>query len=771
MALNNLLSRRQTILLPDGSVNRGGSIDIFEPNTAVRITTYKDSALSEPNTNPVILDAAGKASIWFAVDADMDFRNPSGDIYVSEQSVNPDTLGTGSASGLVPNGSFEIDTDANDEPDGWTRTDETGSTNFLDTSLSTDGLQSMRFESTGSGGGNIVTDDFFTVNDIDDLSVNFDIVSSVANVRNIVRVEWFDVSQVPISNTDVYDNSATNPVVFTSQQTTATPPAGARFAKLRMIGCDPSIATVGSTNYDRVNVFYPLVVSNTFANLLITDAIQVDLADTGNPLNIGDPDPASNPHLALSFNSMQAKGDATSGAGLRLNPFGSAVSINGDVASTEQGLLDIGAATGIDARLRFLENAVVQAQMFHDATASILKVRLNNASDTFRIEEGNGVNIAFESTPDGVQGYFPSTAGTRPNDVQIARLTNGFLVGDLDATIRGLMLTAAGMNTTNEYTPGLLFGSTDAELTTNNPKTLAGIFGRATEAYGADTDGGMALDFFGLSNNPGVTPALERMGTWTPAELRSFGNIVAEATQIDVDNSGASTLAFLLARNSAGGIRIDAIATTGNARIVQTDDAGTLEDIWFQLTRNGGVGIYANNDEMARSVTGGDSFQIRTETSPLTFRKVQQAAGASIRKTGNTNLPDATWTAVSWDIAQWEEPNGWHDGISTELDIIEGVQYVEVSCAMVFEDGGGLGAQRAVRVTLNGTPVTASVVTETRVAGNFNATLSTMVVMPPKVFLVSAGDEVRIEAFQDSGGAQNAQAGSWVTIKAVDHPG
>ena len=68
----------------------------------------------------------------------------------------------------------------------------------------------------------------------------------------------------------------------------------------------------------------------------------------------------------------------------------------------------------------------------------------------------------------------------------------------------GWWLTAGGMNTAAKYTPAIKFGSTDPALTTDNPKYLAGIVGRSTETYSADTDGGMALDFLTFPNSSGV---------------------------------------------------------------------------------------------------------------------------------------------------------------------------------------------------------------------------------------------------------------------------
>jgi hypothetical protein len=65
----------------------------------------------------------------------------------------------------------------------------------------------------------------------------------------------------------------------------------------------------------------------------------------------------------------------------------------------------------------------------------------------------------------------------------------------------GWWLTAGGMNTTSKYTPALKFGSTDEHLTTDNPKWLAGIIGRATQTYSSDTTGAMAMDF--MTNSGG----------------------------------------------------------------------------------------------------------------------------------------------------------------------------------------------------------------------------------------------------------------------------
>jgi hypothetical protein len=284
MPLTQILGRRDQVEDNAGRVLAGGLVDIFEPNTLTRVTTYKDSALSVPNSNPVVLSGAGRASIWVARNVDMRINTKDNVLVDEELSVNPDDLTGTSNSGLVPNGSFEEDTDADDVPDGWTNdVNDPGSVNAIDTTESTDGGQSWRTQSTGSGGGELITTEFFPVNDADNLQVTFDLRSTVAAVRNIVRVEWFDVSQVSISNSDIYDSTA-NPAVFTSQNLSAVPPAGARFAKLRIIGGTTGGTLAGITYWDNFNVFYPLAVVGVFDNISISGN---DIISTNTNGNIG----------------------------------------------------------------------------------------------------------------------------------------------------------------------------------------------------------------------------------------------------------------------------------------------------------------------------------------------------------------------------------------------------------------------------------------------------------------------------------------------------
>lgn len=48
----------------NGAPLAGGSVYFYVVGTTTPKTTYQDQALSTPNTNPVVLDAAGRATIW-----------------------------------------------------------------------------------------------------------------------------------------------------------------------------------------------------------------------------------------------------------------------------------------------------------------------------------------------------------------------------------------------------------------------------------------------------------------------------------------------------------------------------------------------------------------------------------------------------------------------------------------------------------------------------------------------------------------------------------
>lgn len=436
MALNNIIAPRQSVVNSQGQPVAGGFVYLYEPGTTTFITSYFSADLVTPHQNPVRLSGSGRADIWVTLNCDMVILDRNGNTVLTQDGVNPDSLG-GDTTSLVPNGSFEIVTTP-PVPDSWTAVDDAGSTNAVDNTQSTDGANSYRFTSAGAGGGSLTTTDFFPVNDVDQLRVNFDMFSDVAAVRNIVRVEWYDVTFVPISDSDVYDSTA-NPLTWTEFQLTATPPALARFAKIKLIGIDPSVLLAGNTYFDRIAVFYPTVVSGIFDNITIqnneiistnlngeinllpngagpvqiTSSGVVDLVDIQNSLNIGNiAGPALNPHLAFDAATIQAKTDATTAAlVLSLQPLGGIVTLGAAAltraATAPAGIFGLLSDTNTDAESRLLvmthQDGTARAQIGH-AGDDILQFR-NLINGGFLQIIGNtpgGVpNTMIECDPDG----------------------------------------------------------------------------------------------------------------------------------------------------------------------------------------------------------------------------------------------------------------------------------------------------------------------------------------------------------------------------------
>ncbi|MEL0099165.1 MAG: tail fiber domain-containing protein, partial [Opitutae bacterium] len=111
-------------------------------------------------------------------------------------------------------------------------------------------------------------------------------------------------------------------------------------------------------------------------------------------------------------------------------------------------------------------------------------------------QTGGSLTEHVSITPDGKVGIgttVPSDSLTVDDGIIHARSSQSGTTGL--GTDKGIALTAYGMNTSSKYTPGVLFGSRDPQFTTTNPKYNAGIYGVATETYGADTDTGMDLEF------------------------------------------------------------------------------------------------------------------------------------------------------------------------------------------------------------------------------------------------------------------------------------
>ncbi|MCK5602316.1 hypothetical protein KAR91_10615 [Candidatus Pacearchaeota archaeon] len=163
----------------------------------------------------------------------------------------------------------------------------------------------------------------------------------------------------------------------------------------------------------------------------------------------------------------------------------------------------------------------------------------------------------------------------------------------------GVLLTSNTMGTTSKYTPGFMFGSTDANFTTNNPKFLAGIVGYSTEDYAANTDGGMGLEFLVSPDAPGATPV--------PGVALQISN----EGLVNLYTTSTATEAALLTFNAGDGRTMTILQpdnaddedpftfTTNNSFQFRVDSKDALK-----INASGNVGINKTNPAVALDVSG-----------------------------------------------------------------------------------------------------------------------------------------------------------------------
>ncbi len=586
MAIANLIPERQAILADTGLPLAGGLVYAYAPGTTSPIITYADSGLTVQNPHPVVLNGAGRAQVWASQDCDLDIRDQNNVQVLFEQNVNPDELDTSESGGLVPNGSFETDADSNDVPDGWTETADVGSNNGLDTSQSTDGAQSFRFTSAGTGGGQLESTNFFPVNDAENLRVNVDLRSTIATVRNIIRVRWFDSSQVFISNSDAYDSTA-NPLTFTSQQLSVAPPTGARFAKLVLIGCDSSVAVAGSTYFDRVQVFYPAVVSGTFDNLLLSGNT-ISSTNTNGDINLTPNGTGSTVATNLA---------ALNGASLGVSGVES-VQVHADgITITEAGLAPFLAfqATSGASRQGFLQSSAARIELRQESHGGDIRLSAEDVGGTLR-------TLIDGDPDDSVDLHYAGIlrALTRSNGLEIRssandNVTPNILVwSQLGGTVQGL----AGVQG-------------DSFIEIENQIHGAGIRLSAEDAGGSpqtlvtgDPDGAASMAYAGTlrltTNSAGV------------AIIRSDGNTDTEGRQLQLTHQDGTDRA-LFGFDGDGQLRIRNLIH-GNPVLVQAEDAGGTVQQLLNADPDGAASLYYAGAQKVETIT--DGVIIRGNGSP-----------------------------------------------------------------------------------------------------------------------------------------------------------
>ena len=163
-------------------------------------------------------------------------------------------LGTLSGN-VLPNGSFETDSDSDDVPDSWTENLYPGGSGAIYTTSPAHGASSFSFVHPGGAGngGGYLDSDYVEVSALITYFIRFITWATAAGMKNQVYVLYYDKVKSYISGTAVY-SSTTNPTSAAVYFYQFTPPATARFIKVRVIGGYTDTAVAGTAYFDDVAV-------------------------------------------------------------------------------------------------------------------------------------------------------------------------------------------------------------------------------------------------------------------------------------------------------------------------------------------------------------------------------------------------------------------------------------------------------------------------------------------------------------------------------------
>ena len=149
--------------------------------------------------------------------------------------------GQTSSGSKVPNGSFEIDSDADGIPDQWDKDLYPGGSFSLqdaDDDTSIHGAACAKFTHPGgasNGGGNLLSG-YMGVSNARGITVGWSTKVSATGAKNQVILRYFDADKVDLSADDTLYSSTSGPTTWTAMSSTSTPPTNARFCKIKLIG-------------------------------------------------------------------------------------------------------------------------------------------------------------------------------------------------------------------------------------------------------------------------------------------------------------------------------------------------------------------------------------------------------------------------------------------------------------------------------------------------------------------------------------------------------
>jgi len=153
----------------------------------------------------------------------------------------------------IINGSFEISTDGI-APDSCDISLYPGGSSGLEKNVPMHGKQGYKFVhpgGAGNGGGYLLFD-YFPVDELVTSALQGLYYASAAGMKNEVILLWYDKNKVALGgtpSTTLYSSTA-NPAVATRSSWEFTPPAGARFLRLKLVGGNSDTNVAGTAYFD-----------------------------------------------------------------------------------------------------------------------------------------------------------------------------------------------------------------------------------------------------------------------------------------------------------------------------------------------------------------------------------------------------------------------------------------------------------------------------------------------------------------------------------------
>lgn len=177
-------------------------------------------------------------------------------------------LAGGSQGPQVLNGSFEIDSDSDGNPDSWTITDYAGGSHALYTTSPAHGAQALSFVHPGgaSNGGGHAESDYIECSQLTTLAIAFILWATAAGMKIQVNALFYTAAKIYVSTTSIY-SSTSNPTSATAYIYSFTPPSTARYMKIQLIGGYTDTDVAGTCYFDDVRLN-----GNPVADLSVSEA-------------------------------------------------------------------------------------------------------------------------------------------------------------------------------------------------------------------------------------------------------------------------------------------------------------------------------------------------------------------------------------------------------------------------------------------------------------------------------------------------------------------